>query len=31
MPFGLMPGMSYEEKETILHAGEAPSSTVTGW
>src|SRR5918998_1288612 len=23
MPLGLMPGMSYEEKETILHAGEA--------
>jgi serine phosphatase RsbU (regulator of sigma subunit) len=22
MPFGLMPGMSYEEKETILEAGE---------
>ena len=23
MPLGLMPGMSYEEKETILEAGEA--------
>jgi serine phosphatase RsbU (regulator of sigma subunit)/ketosteroid isomerase-like protein len=23
MPLGLMPGMSYEEKETTLHAGEA--------
>jgi serine phosphatase RsbU (regulator of sigma subunit)/predicted ester cyclase len=23
MPLGLMPGMSYEEKETILHSGEA--------
>jgi serine phosphatase RsbU (regulator of sigma subunit) len=23
MPLGLMPGMSYEEKETILQAGEA--------
>jgi predicted ester cyclase len=23
MPLGLMPGMGYEEKETILHAGEA--------
>ena len=23
MPFGLMPGMGYEEKETILHSGEA--------
>ena len=23
MPLGLMPGMSYEQKETILHAGEA--------
>ena len=22
MPLGLMPGMSYEEKETMLHAGE---------
>ena len=31
MPLGLMPGMSYEEKETYSDAGEAPSSTVTGW
>jgi serine phosphatase RsbU (regulator of sigma subunit) len=23
MPLGLMPGMGYEEKETILHAGES--------
>ena len=23
MPLGLLPGMSYEEKETILHSGEA--------
>src|SRR3712207_1691035 len=23
MPLGLMPGMSYEQKETILHIGEA--------
>jgi len=23
MPLGLMPAMSYEEKETILHSGEA--------
>jgi serine phosphatase RsbU (regulator of sigma subunit) len=23
MPLGLMPGMSYEEKETMLHTGEA--------
>ena len=23
MPLGLMPGMSYEEKETILNGGEA--------
>jgi serine phosphatase RsbU (regulator of sigma subunit) len=23
MPLGLMPGMSYEEKETLLQAGEA--------
>jgi serine phosphatase RsbU (regulator of sigma subunit) len=23
MPLGLMPKMSYEEKETILHSGEA--------
>jgi serine phosphatase RsbU (regulator of sigma subunit)/predicted ester cyclase len=23
MPLGVMPGMSYEEKETILHSGEA--------
>jgi serine phosphatase RsbU (regulator of sigma subunit) len=23
MPLGLMPDMSYEEKETILHSGEA--------
>ena len=23
MPLGLMPGMSYEEKETILESGEA--------
>jgi serine phosphatase RsbU (regulator of sigma subunit) len=23
MPLGLMPGMSYEEKEIVLHAGEA--------
>jgi serine phosphatase RsbU (regulator of sigma subunit) len=23
VPLGLMPGMSYEEKETILHSGEA--------
>jgi serine phosphatase RsbU (regulator of sigma subunit) len=23
MPLGLMPGMSYEEKETIVHSGEA--------
>ena len=23
MPLGLMPEMSYEEKETILHSGEA--------
>ena len=23
MPLGLMPGMSFEEKETILHSGEA--------
>jgi serine phosphatase RsbU (regulator of sigma subunit) len=23
MPLGLMPGMSYEEKQTILEAGEA--------
>jgi predicted ester cyclase len=23
MPLGLMPGMSYEEKETVLHSGEA--------
>jgi serine phosphatase RsbU (regulator of sigma subunit) len=23
MPLGLMPGMSYEQKETILHTGEA--------
>ena len=31
MPLGLMPAMSYEEKETILHSGEAASSTVMGW
>jgi serine phosphatase RsbU (regulator of sigma subunit) len=23
MPLGLMPGMSYEQNETIVHAGEA--------
>jgi serine phosphatase RsbU (regulator of sigma subunit) len=23
MPLGLMPGMSYEEKETVLYGGEA--------
>ena len=31
MPLGLMPGMGYEEKETILEAGEASSSTATAW
>ena len=31
MPLGIMPGMSYEEKETILIAARQPSSTATGW
>jgi serine phosphatase RsbU (regulator of sigma subunit) len=31
MPLGLMPGMSYEEKEVELDVGEAFSSTATGW
>ena len=31
MPLGLMPGMSYEEKEIILGAGDRALFTVTGW
>ena len=31
MPLGLMPGMSYEEKETVLKLARAPSSTAMGW
>ena len=31
MPLGLMPAMSYEEKEIELDVGEEPSSTATGW
>src|SRR5215207_2224486 len=31
MPLGLMPGMRYEEKETVLQGATAPSSTLTAW
>jgi predicted ester cyclase len=31
MPLGLMPGMGYEEKETVLQGATAPSSTLTAW
>ena len=31
MPLGLMPGMSYEEKEIVPEWATALSSTATGW
>ena len=31
MPLGLMPEMSYEEKETTLKQARQPCSTATGW
>ena len=31
MPLGIMPGMSYEEKEKSSSGEAAPSSTATGW
>jgi serine phosphatase RsbU (regulator of sigma subunit) len=31
MPLALMPGMRYEEKETILNGGEAALLSATGW
>jgi hypothetical protein len=31
MPLGLMPGMSYEEKEMVLDFGEAALFYRTGW
>ena len=31
MPLGLMPGMSYEEKEAVLETGIASSSTAIAW
>jgi serine phosphatase RsbU (regulator of sigma subunit) len=31
MPLGLMPGMSYEQKEIVLGLGIMSFSTVTGW
>jgi hypothetical protein len=31
MPLGLMPGMSYEQKEIVLEGAIAPSSTAMAW
>jgi serine phosphatase RsbU (regulator of sigma subunit) len=31
MPLGLLPGMSYEEKETFLEAGDLALFYATGW